>query len=132
MKNINSSDFIQDVLTQNKSSIVLFYDDKQKPSSFNFFEVLQEYNNNSSDLPIFLFNTSSEKNLDLANNLGIEHSPTLIIFKNGSINRWLEPSKQSLTKHSVFKFLGNPSFYGIDKEKSSHINNLFSKKKKKL
>lgn len=129
MKHINSSDFIQDILTNNHSSVVLFYSKDQNPDSFSFIDILKEYSEKSTSESVFLYNMSEPKNEELALNFGVENTPTLLIFKNGSINRWLEPTNNKMNKQNVLKFLGNPIYYSVKKEDATNIVNTFSKKK---
>lgn len=132
MHNIQSSDFIQDVLTQSRPAVVVFHNNEQTVESLGFIEVLKKYKESAPNMPIFLYNTETEKNVALAEHLGVEKTPTLMVFKNGSLNRWLEPNKiGELSVPNVVKFLGNPVLYGVEKQAAAELMKSLSAKKVK-
>lgn len=122
MQKINSSDFIQDVLTQSKPAIVLFHNKAQDVNSFLFMQVLKKYKESAPNMPIFTYAIDEPQNEQLAENLGVEIGPTLMVFKAGSLNRWLEPNKSGdLNIKNVIKFLGNPVLYGVEKANAAQL-----------
>lgn len=132
MQHIKSSDFIQDVLTQYRPAVVVFHNSAQTVDNLGFIEVLKKYKESAPNMPVFLYNVEEEKNVALAEHLGVENTPTLMVFKNGSLNRWLEPNKLGeLTVPNVVKFLGNPVLYGVEKETAAELIKSLSVKKAK-
>ncbi len=128
----DAKSFIEDVLNNNRPALVIFYHDSWAEDIEPHLPILAKYKEKVPTLPLYFYNTSIEKNQQLAEALGVEVSPTFMIFKNHNMNRWLEASKKvKVNNASILKFLGSPALYGADKDEAKTIMDSLNSKVKR-
>jgi len=128
----NHISFISDALTSSKPALVIFYEGDWDKSIVPSLSLIMKYKERVPSLPLFFYDTSIPKNVELAQALGIENSPTFVIFKNGNMNRWHEEGRKvKINEKNLLKFLGSPALYGVDKEEAKQIMDEFTAKLKK-
>lgn len=117
---INSVDFIQDILTE-KQKLVVFFNEKQEIESI--VKLLDKFKEKVSNFSYSIYDNSKEENVVLAENLGATNTPFLMMFKAGNTNRWLENTqKVKLNTASILKFIGSPALYNkCSPEKAKEI-----------
>lgn len=106
MEKINSFDFIG-VLSNTLPSVVLFSlkDDKLNKLKKD----LDSIKSNLTKLPLYeMIIDENEKNEELAEYLGIEQTPFLAVFKDGSFNRYKD---KNFTLTTIKKFIGGQKIY---------------------
>lgn len=119
--------FINDVLTSQKSRLVLFYDDFETDAQ-EHLKLLEAFKEKVPSFSFYLYKSSDEKNAHLAHNLGVEQSCVLMMFKSGSVNRWLENGRKTkINAASILKFIGSPALYGISSEEAKKISDSMTK-----
>lgn len=131
MNYTNHTNFIDDALNATKPAVVVFYEgDIETIKSFK--DAVLKYKELVPALPLFFYDTAIEANQELAENLGVTKTPTLMVFKNKGIHRWLEPKAGTITAASAVKFIGSPALYGVAQQEAPDVLEQIKAKPKKL
>ena len=108
IEHITSKDFIY-VLTNEKPIIMFCHYKAEASESKKIKSLLEQIKKDLPLLPLYEFIVDeNDKNLELAENIGILKTPILLCYKDGSLSRYKDTN---FTKNDVLKFIGNSNIY---------------------
>lgn len=108
IEHITSKDFI--FALSNEKPIIMFCHYKAEASeSKKIKNVLEQIKKDLPLLPLYEFIVDeNDKNIELAENVGISKTPILLCYKDGSLSRYKD---NNFSKTDVLKFIGNSNIY---------------------
>lgn len=108
IEHITSKDFI--FALSNEKPIIMFCHYKAEASeSKKIKNVLEQIKKDLPLLPLYEFIVDeNDKNIELAENVGISKTPILLCYKDGSLSRYKD---NNFSKNDVLKFIGNSNIY---------------------